>query len=110
MKIEIPYGKGTITADVKEERVAGVIHSGLDEYVPEAGEEELIRRAMRSPGGCVTLREMAVGKKKVVINSSHRVIGAFAGDMEDALAKAEEIAGRKASVTFLPEGMSAITE
>ena len=98
MKIEIPYGKGTITADVKEERVAGVIHSGLDEYVPEAGEEEL------------TLREMAVGKKKVVINSSHRVIGAFAGDMEDALAKAEEIAGRKASVTFLPEGMSAITE
>jgi nickel-dependent lactate racemase len=53
---------------------------------------------------------MAVGKKKVVINSSHRVIGAFAGDMEDALAKAEEIAGRKASVTFLPEGMSAIKE
>ena len=70
MKIEIPYGKGTITADVKEERVAGVIHSGLDEYVPEAGEEELIRRAMRSPGGCVTLREMAVGKKKVVILAS----------------------------------------
>lgn len=34
----------------------------------------------------------------------------YAQDMEDALAKAEEIAGRKASVTFLPEGMSAITE
>ena len=70
MKIEIPYGRGTITADVKEERVAAVIHSGLDEYVPEAGEEELIRRAMRSPKGCVTLREMAVGKKKVVILAS----------------------------------------
>ena len=70
MKIEIPYGKGTITADVKEERVAGVIHSGLDEYVPEAGEEELIRRAMRSPGGVCHAAGNGGWEEEVVINSS----------------------------------------
>ncbi len=64
MKIEIPYGKGTITADVKEERVAGVIHSGLDEYVPEAGEEELIRRAMRSPGGVSRCGKWRLGRRR----------------------------------------------
>lgn len=33
----------------------------------------------------------------------------YAGSMEEALRMAEEMVGRKAKITFLPEGMSMIT-
>lgn len=70
MEIKIPYGNETMTACVEDGRIAGVIRSRLDKYVPEAGEEELIRRAMENPRGCARLREMAVDRKNIVILAS----------------------------------------
>lgn len=70
MEIRIPYGRDAVTACVEDGRRTGIIRSRLDQYTPEAGEEELIRRAMRSPCGCAPLRELAVGRKNVVILSS----------------------------------------
>lgn len=49
MKVQIPYGRERITAGVEDKRVAGVIRSHLDEYVPDFDEQELVLNAMRHP-------------------------------------------------------------
>ena len=70
--VRFPYGKGYLTADFEEGRLAGVLRSRLEDYVPEAPEEELIRRALECPIGSPRLSELARGKKKVtVIASDH---------------------------------------
>ena len=69
-KVEFLYGKKKLTAEFAEERLQGVLRSHLEEYSPEASPEELISRAMASPYGGKTLRELAVGKKKVVLIAS----------------------------------------
>ncbi len=70
--VRFPYGKGYLTANFEEGRLAGVLRSRLEDYVPEAPEEELIRRALECPIGSPRLSELARGKKKVtVIASDH---------------------------------------
>lgn len=68
--IQLPYGKGTITADIPEERYNGSLVSKMTEYVPEKGQVELVKEALEHPIGTPKLSEMAIGKKNVVIISS----------------------------------------
>ena len=68
--IQLPYGKGTLTASIPEERFNGVLVSKLAEYVPEKGEVELVKDALEHPIGTPKLSEMAIGKNKVVIIAS----------------------------------------
>lgn len=70
MKVQIPYGRERITAEVEDKRVAGVIRSHLDEYVPDSSEQELVLNVMRHPIASPTLEELAKEKKKVVIIAS----------------------------------------
>lgn len=67
IQITLPYGKGHIEAQLPEERVAGVIRSRLDEYVPQGSQQELVRRSMAAPIGTGTLEELAKGKRRVVL-------------------------------------------
>lgn len=68
--IQLPYGKGTITAEIPEERYNGSLVSKMTEYVPEKGQTELVKEALEHPIGTPKLSEMAIGKKNVVIISS----------------------------------------
>ncbi|MCI8513526.1 MAG: nickel-dependent lactate racemase [Lachnospiraceae bacterium] len=68
--IQLPYGKGMITAEIPEERYNGSLVSKMTEYVPEKGQTELVRDALEHPIGTPKLSEMAIGKKNVVIISS----------------------------------------
>ncbi len=68
--VQLPYGKGTLTAEIPDERFNGTLVSKMTEYVPEKSEVELIRDALDHPIGTPKLSEMAIGKKKVVIISS----------------------------------------
>lgn len=67
IEITLPYGRGHIKAQLPEERVAGVIRSRLDDYAPQGTQQELVRRSMEAPIGTPTLRQLAEGKRRVVV-------------------------------------------
>lgn len=69
-ELQFPYGKQHLKIDVEEKYLKGILCSHLNEYVPEKGEEELVKEAMENPIGSKRLRELAKGKKKVVIIAS----------------------------------------
>ncbi len=73
MKISLPYGKGTMLADIPSSRVKGVIQADskkilLNSY--QSSEEELVEHSLQNPIDSETLSELARGKKNVVIISS----------------------------------------
>ena len=68
--IQLPYGNGTLTASIPDERFNGTLVSKMTEYVPEKGEVELVKDALEHPIGTPKLSEMAIGKNKVVIIAS----------------------------------------
>lgn len=70
MKISLPYGKDHLTAQVPEEQVNAVLRGRLEEYVPPAGEAELIAQALARPIGSPTLEELARGKENIVLIAS----------------------------------------
>lgn len=67
MMMTLPYGKGHISAQVPEQRLAGQIRSRLDDYRPLAGQKELVEQAMAAPIGSPSLAQLAQGREKVVI-------------------------------------------
>jgi len=71
MKKEIlfPYGKEKLAHSFGEE-LKGVLTSSIEEYEPETGEYELVRRAIENPIASEKLSELARGKEKVVIIAS----------------------------------------
>ena len=70
LEITFPYGKEKIKYAFKEEEVAGVLTSSIEEYEPKAGEVELVKEAMASPTGSPKLSELAKGKKNITIIAS----------------------------------------
>lgn len=69
-KFELPYGKEYITAEIADERIAGVLTSRLHDAKSAVSEDELIRNALENPIGSPKLSELARGKNKVVIIAS----------------------------------------
>lgn len=70
MKINLPYGKEFLECELPEDRVLTVLESGLHTYIPEDGEEELVKKALEHPICTPKLEELAAGKEKVVIITS----------------------------------------
>ena len=68
--IKIPYYTGTLDLHVAEENLKTVITAKMHEYDPGKTEIELIREALENPIGTPRLRELAKGKKKVVLVTS----------------------------------------
>ncbi len=68
--IVFPFGKEKLSLDIEDSRLNGILTSSLHEYVPSAGEEELVKAAMAAPYGGKRLSELARGKSKVVIIAS----------------------------------------
>lgn len=69
-KIVLPYGRETVAVEIEEGHLAGVLRSGIHGYRPPATGEELVRAAMAQPIGTPRLRELAAGKRKVVVIAS----------------------------------------
>ncbi len=69
-KIDLPFGRGTLPLEIDECRLRGVLLSRIHEYKPQMGENELVLEAMANPIGSKSLRELAVGKKNVVLIAS----------------------------------------
>lgn len=70
MKISIPYGKSTLSCEVPDARLKGVLTSKAHAFKAEASEAELVRHSLASPIDSRPLRELAKGKKRVVVITS----------------------------------------
>ena len=69
-RIELPFGKGKIEAQIPEERLQGILVSRAHSYHPEFGEMRLVEKAMQHPIGSERLRDLAKGKKNIVMIAS----------------------------------------
>lgn len=68
--IPIPYYTSTLDLHVAEENLEALIYAKTEEYNPGKSEKELVEEALRNPIGTSPLRELAKGKKKVVLVTS----------------------------------------
>lgn len=69
-EIAFPYGREKMTCKIPEKRYAGTLVSAMDEYEPGKSQEELVKEAFANPVGSLRLRELAKGKRNVVIIAS----------------------------------------
>lgn len=68
--IQIPYYTSSMPLHVEEKNLAAVITSRTDAYVALKSEAALVEEALAAPIGTPLLRELAVGKDKVVLVTS----------------------------------------
>ena len=68
--ILLPYGKGKVPLEVEEGHLAGVLRSGIHEYRPPKGAEDLVRDSLEHPVGSPRLRDLAAGKRRITIIAS----------------------------------------
>lgn len=69
MRVDIPYHKGTMPLHVEESNLKAVITALAPESAGK-GESELVRDALETPIGSPPLRELAAGKKKILLITS----------------------------------------
>ena len=65
-RISLPYGAKHLTADIPDDRLAGVLVSRAHEYRPDKSEEGLVLAALANPVGSPRLRDLARGRKNIV--------------------------------------------
>lgn len=68
--IEFPYGKEKLSYEFKEDELIAVLESSIEDYRPEFNEFQLVKNAIENPVNSKKLRELAVGKDKIVIIAS----------------------------------------
>ncbi len=66
----LPYGKETLSLNVDEKHLAGVLTSELHSYKAPLEGSALVQQSLENPIGTPRLCEMATGKDKIVIISS----------------------------------------
>ncbi|MDX9871008.1 MAG: nickel-dependent lactate racemase [Clostridia bacterium] len=69
-KINIPYGKGSVTIDIPEDKLAGLLVSQAHDYKKTGTEAEIVQKALDNPVHSRPLKELVQGKKRIVIISS----------------------------------------
>lgn len=69
-EIQFPYGRGHLTCALEEDRLNDVLLSGVESYVPEHDQQELVRLALENPVGQPRLSKLAVRKKNIVVITS----------------------------------------
>lgn len=70
MRVSIPYGTSALSCDIPDSRLKAVLVSSLHELKADAPERQIVRKSLENPIGSLGLRELAEGKKNVVIISS----------------------------------------
>lgn len=68
--IAIPYYTGTLDLHVAEENLLAVVTAKMHQYKAEKSETQLVLDALENPIGSPKLRELAAGKKKIVLVTS----------------------------------------
>lgn len=68
--IKIPYYTSSMDLHVNEKNLKAVLKAKMHEYKANKSEQEIILEALENPFGSKKLRELAKGKKKVVLVTS----------------------------------------
>ncbi|MFZ5642805.1 MAG: nickel-dependent lactate racemase [Bacillota bacterium] len=68
--LKLPYGRGHMSVNIPDSRLAGILESRAHSYRPEYDQETTVRRALDNPFDSPGLEELARGKKNVVIITS----------------------------------------
>lgn len=68
-EVLFPYGKTKLAYTFGEE-LMGVLTTELEDYVPKGSPAELVEAALQNPIGTLPLKELAKGKKNIVIIAS----------------------------------------
>lgn len=69
-QIKLPYGRDYLTAEIPDERISAMLVSEMHHYSPKETQIELVQNALENPIGTPRLKEIAKGKKKVVVIAS----------------------------------------
>ena len=69
-KISFPYGQTHLDHEFRDEELAGVLTSSIEEYIPEFDGKELVRKALQSPVESESLCDLSKGKQNIVIIAS----------------------------------------
>ena len=69
-EFKLPYGKEKMVLKVEEDHLGGVLVSKIHDYDHGKSGEALVREAVEKPIGTPRLKDMAEGKKKIVVISS----------------------------------------
>ncbi len=69
-KISLPYGPSSLTFEIDESLLNGILVSKTFSYSAEGTEEEIVREAISQPIASPRLRDLAKGRKNIVVISS----------------------------------------
>lgn len=67
---KLPYDKKTVTLNLKEENLAGVLEGKQSHYTTEKSQETIVEESLNNPIGSKSLEVLAKDKKDIVIISS----------------------------------------
>ena len=99
--ISIPYSKTHINVEIPEKRLSGILESRAHQYQPDAGEAELVQRALENPINSPRLRDMVNGLKKIVIITSDHTRPVRTKVITPLLLKEIRSTNPTADITFL---------
>ena len=99
--VKIPYSKGFIEAQIDDARLVGVLESKAHHYKPEAGEQELVKKALETPIGSPRLRDLVKGKNKIVIIASDHTRPVPSKIMAPIMLEEIRSGNPEADITFL---------
>ena len=99
--VKIPYSKGFIEAQFDDARLVGVLESKAHHYKPEAGEQELVKKALENPIGSPRLRDLVKGKNKIVIIASDHTRPVPSKIMAPIMLEEIRSGSPEADITFL---------
>lgn len=68
--IDLPYDRGRMHLSLPDESVVGVLAGRQGDFTPDAGQGELVERALDTPYDSPTLEQLCQGKRDIVIISS----------------------------------------
>ncbi|MDR1046016.1 MAG: nickel-dependent lactate racemase [Candidatus Adiutrix sp.] len=68
--VSFPYGRGCLDLNIPDERLEAVLLSRAHDFQPEAGESELVRRALDRPVASPRLSQLAQGRSNIVLLAS----------------------------------------
>ena len=67
MELHFPYGKETLSIDIDDKNLKGVLVSSLHDYKSQKSPKDLVEEALMNPIGSERLSNLSEGKKKVVL-------------------------------------------
>ena len=72
MICNLPYGKGSLSLELNDKYINGVLVSSLNNFVPESSGYDIVKQAIDNPIGTEKLENLAKGKENVcIICSDH---------------------------------------